>query len=62
MARTLDDVLARRVRLQYIDAREAQKVAPQVAQIMATEMQKDKAWIDKQLQDYDEILKNFIIP
>ncbi|MDR2563271.1 MAG: glycerol-3-phosphate dehydrogenase/oxidase [Prevotellaceae bacterium] len=61
MARTIDDVLARRVRLQYIDAREAVKVAPQVAQIMAVEMKKDKAWIDSQLQDYNEILKNFII-
>ena len=61
MARTLDDVLARRVRLQYIDAREALRVAPRVARIMASEMQRDKAWIDRQLRDYGEILKNFTI-
>jgi glycerol-3-phosphate dehydrogenase len=62
MARTLDDVLARRVRLQYIDAREALRVAPRVAQIMAAEMQKDTAWIDRQLQDYSKIIKNFTMP
>ena len=61
MARTLDDVLARRVRLQYIDAREALRVAPRVVRVMASEMQRDKAWIDRQLRDYGEILKNFTI-
>ena len=61
MARTLDDVLARRVRMQFIDAREALKIAPRVAEVMAKEMNKDKAWIDNQIEEYSEIAKIYFV-
>ena len=43
MARTVDDVLARRVRMLFIDAREALAVAPKVAHVMAAELGADIA-------------------
>jgi glycerol-3-phosphate dehydrogenase len=61
MARTLDDVLARRVRLQYIDARETLKIMPRVAEIMAEEMQKNQTWTDEQIKSYSEIVKKYIV-
>ncbi|MDR1983657.1 MAG: glycerol-3-phosphate dehydrogenase/oxidase [Prevotellaceae bacterium] len=61
MARTLDDVLARRVRLQYIDAREALKISPRIAEIMSEEMKKDQSWIDEQIKAYSEIVRNYIM-
>ena len=50
MAREVEDVLARRVRLLFVDAREAIKAAPLVAEVMAKELGKDQAWIDEIIQ------------
>ncbi|MCI2082630.1 MAG: glycerol-3-phosphate dehydrogenase/oxidase [Bacteroidales bacterium] len=61
MAETLDDVLARRVRLLFLDAREAEKIAPKVAAIMAKEMCKDQNWIDAQVADFDKIADNYYL-
>lgn len=61
MAQTIEDVLARRVRLLFIDAREAEKVAPQVAKIIATELGKDQAWINQQLQEFNELVANYYL-
>ncbi len=61
MARTLDDVLARRVRLLYIDAREALRVAPEVAKVMAMEMHKSLSWVDEEVERFKGIAKNFIV-
>jgi glycerol-3-phosphate dehydrogenase len=44
MAVTVDDVLARRVRILYLDARAAKEIAPKVAHIMAQELGKDEVW------------------
>lgn len=59
MARTIDDVLARRVRLLYIDAREALRVAPEVAQIIARERNLPQSWVDSQVLEFDSIARNF---
>ena len=61
MAETVDDVLARRVRLLFIDAREAQKAAPKVAEIMAKELGRDQAWIDAQVADFTAISNNYFL-
>ncbi len=52
MARTVEDVLARRTRLLFLDARVAQEVAGQVAALMAEELGKDDTWREQQLQDF----------
>ncbi len=60
MAQTIEDVLARRVRLLFIDAREAIAAAPKVAQIMAGELGRDAAWIDAEVKAFTDMAKNYI--
>lgn len=61
MARTLEDVLARRTRALFLDARAAVKIAPQIARIMAEELDKDKSWIDDQLEKFTKTAKNYLV-
>ena len=61
MAQSVEDVLARRVRLLFVDAREAQKAAPRVAEIMAEELGHDKAWIDNQVEAFMKVSDNYIV-
>lgn len=61
MARTVEDVLARRVRLLFLDAKAAIEAAPTVAEIMAKELNKDKNWIEKQVTDFKDLAKNYIL-
>ena len=60
MAMTVEDVLSRRVRLLFVDAREAMATAPKVAQLMAKELGRDQAWIDGQVKDFTELAKTYI--
>ncbi len=59
MAQTLEDVLARRVRLLFLDARAAKEVAPKVAAIMAKELNKDDAWIADQVQRFQTLAEQY---
>ena len=61
MARTVEDVLARRVRLLFLDARVAVDVAPQVAKVMAAELGKDQKWIDRQVEEFTGVAENFVL-
>lgn len=61
MARTVDDVLARRVRMLFIDAREALAVAPKVAHVMAAELGKDETWEAEQVDAFTKIANNYIV-
>ena len=61
MARTVEDVLARRVRVLFLDARKSIEMAPQVAKILAKELHKDKDWINKQIEDYTTLAKGYIL-
>ncbi|GAA0753435.1 glycerol-3-phosphate dehydrogenase/oxidase [Psychroflexus lacisalsi] len=61
MARTVEDVLARRVRVLFLDAKRSIEMAPKVAEILAKELSKDQQWIDKQIQDYTTLAKGYII-
>lgn len=61
MARSIEDFLARRTRCQLLDARESIKMAPQVAEIMAKELRKDKNWQHKQVANYIQITSNYIL-
>jgi len=60
MARTLEDILARRTRVLFLDAKAAIEIAPHVAEIMARELGKDKNWIDGQIENFIEIAKNYM--
>lgn len=61
MARTVEDVLARRVRILFLDARKSIEMAPQVAKILAKELRKDKNWVNKQIEDYTNLAKGYIL-
>ena len=61
MARTVEDVLARRTRALFLDARASLEMAPRVAQIMARELAKDHNWINKQIADFNALADNYIL-
>lgn len=61
MARTVEDMLARRVRGLFLDARESLRVSEKVAQIMAQELGKDSEWIDEQLEAFNEVAGKYLI-
>lgn len=61
MARTVEDVLARRVRLLFLDAKLSIEVAPKVAAILAKELGKDDQWVEQQVKDYAKLAANFVL-
>ena len=61
MARTVEDVLARRFRVLFLDARTAIEMAPEVAKIIAKERDLDNAWCDEQVASFTQIASNYIL-
>jgi glycerol-3-phosphate dehydrogenase len=61
MARTVDDVLARRVRMLYLDARRAIELTPVVASVLAAELNRDKNWEHQQLQEFTALAQGYIM-
>lgn len=61
MARTVEDFLARRTRCILLDAKESIKIAPVVAEVMATELGKDGAWVEAQIKAYTEVAEGYIL-
>jgi len=61
MARTLDDVLARRTRALFLNVRAAQAMAPAAARLMAQELGKDEAWEQQQLSAFEKIADGFSV-
>ncbi|MEO7961543.1 MAG: glycerol-3-phosphate dehydrogenase/oxidase [Ginsengibacter sp.] len=59
MARTLEDVLSRRTRCLLLDAGETIRIAPLVANIMASEMNKNEEWIHSQLTAFSNVALNY---
>jgi glycerol-3-phosphate dehydrogenase len=60
MARTVDDILARRSRSLLFDARAAKDAAPLVAELMAAELGHDDTWIAAQVKAFTEIASGYI--
>lgn len=61
MARTVEDVLARRTRALFLNARESKRIAPEVAALMATLIGMDKNWEDEQIAAYNKLAENYIL-
>ncbi len=61
MARTLEDVLARRTRALFLDARESLEIAPGAAELLAGELGKDSVWTAEQLRHYGELARNYMV-
>jgi glycerol-3-phosphate dehydrogenase len=59
MARTVEDVLARRTRALLLDARASAEAAPTVARLMAAELGKDAEWAAAQVEAYRELARGY---
>jgi glycerol-3-phosphate dehydrogenase len=61
MARTLEDVLARRTRALFLNAKAAIEMAPKAAAIMAMELGKNDDWKKKQIEEFNEVAQNYLV-
>lgn len=61
MARTVEDILARRLRILFLDAKAAIEMAPAVAKIMAEEMGRDTKWAENQIKDFQEVANHYLL-
>lgn len=61
MAMTVEDFLARRIRLLFLDARAAIKAAPLVAEIMGRELGTSPAWGVEQVQSFNLIANTYLL-
>ncbi len=62
MARTVEDVLARRTRCLLLDAEASIEVAPRVAELMAEERDLPASWAESQVQAYKDVAANYLMP
>nr|WP_288812179.1 glycerol-3-phosphate dehydrogenase/oxidase [uncultured Sphingobacterium sp.] len=61
LAQTIEDILSRRVRILFLDARAAILAAPEVARILALELGKDENWQKNQIENFEKVAKNYIL-
>lgn len=60
MAERIEDVLARRTRILFLDARAALEAAPAVAEQMAVWLGRDEHWKKKELESFSELTKGYM--
>ena len=60
MARTVEDVLARRTRALLLDARASIEAAPRVADLLARELGRDAAWAKEQVEAYTALAAGYL--
>jgi glycerol-3-phosphate dehydrogenase len=61
MARTVEDVLARRTRALFLNARAAVRMAPAVANLLAAELGRHPDWCREQLDSFRAVAENFMV-
>jgi glycerol-3-phosphate dehydrogenase len=61
MARTVEDVLARRTRALFLDAKRALDAAPAVAEILAAELGRDESWRAEQVEAFRRVGETFVV-
>jgi glycerol-3-phosphate dehydrogenase len=61
MAICIEDILARRIRLLFLDARLAIELAPMVASIMAPYLEKDKSWEAAEIKSFTQLAVQYIL-
>ena len=61
MARSIEDVLARRTRALFLNARAATQMAEPVARLMARELGRDEAWIETQVRQFGELARQYTV-
>jgi glycerol-3-phosphate dehydrogenase len=61
MARTLEDVLARRCRALFLNARAAVRMAPAAAALLARELGRDTAWEQSQVELFKTVAAGYMV-
>jgi glycerol-3-phosphate dehydrogenase len=61
MARTVEDVLARRTRALFLNAKAAIRMAPKVASILAGELGRDELWQADQVNGFGQTAKGYLV-
>jgi len=61
MARNVEDFLARRIRMLFLDARAAIDMAPAVAELMSKELDKDSKWAENQVDSFTELANRYLL-
>jgi glycerol-3-phosphate dehydrogenase len=61
MARTVEDVLARRLRVLFLDAKAAIDMAPKVAAMMAKELGYGEAWQQQQVSAFTDLASKYVL-
>jgi glycerol-3-phosphate dehydrogenase len=61
LARSVEDVLARRTRALFLNSKAAVRMAPRVAALLAQELGYDKAWQLDQVEKFNKIAAGFMV-
>lgn len=61
MARTVEDVLARRLRMLFLDAKAAIDMAEQVANVLAGVLGKEERWVKEQIMHFQELANGYLL-
>jgi glycerol-3-phosphate dehydrogenase len=61
MARTVEDVLARRLRILFLNAETAMAAAPHVAELLARELNLDENWRRDQIATFGEAARSYLV-
>jgi len=56
----LEDMMARRTRSLFLDARASASIARKVAELMAEELKTGSQWIEDQINEYNQLLSNYL--
>jgi glycerol-3-phosphate dehydrogenase len=62
VARTVDDVLSRRTRALFLNAKAAIAMAPTVAKLMAGELGRDEQWETEQVSEFSKMAQGYMVP
>ena len=62
MARSVEDVLARRTRALLLGAKASMEAAPEVARLLAAELGRDENWRKHQVAAYRELAAGYLLP
>ena len=60
MPLTVEDMLARRTRALFLDARASREAGPVVAELMAKELGFSKSWQESEISKYNELVINYL--
>jgi glycerol-3-phosphate dehydrogenase len=61
MARTVEDILARRTRALFLNAKAAIRMAPKVASILSSELGRDERWQADQVNSFNQVAKGYLV-